>query len=239
MMFNLAFWLKGKSLAALSNSAQQWWQEIENWFIAVSPSIDELEAPLILVNLLAWSRMVERLQDEPEALYRLRVKHAFANMVDAGSIAGLKRIFERLELHIIDIQERQSGNDWDVVSIQIADNTLSERGQLIANLVQTYGLTCRRYQYSIVDAVETFTGSAVNAFEHCLFTVRDKMAITKTDELTTYQSPSQNNSGFVGALDNVVCSVSDKMNISHAQNVTTTVANFSENFNNQLLTAEG
>ncbi|GAK14854.1 hypothetical protein JCM19053_4725 [Vibrio sp. JCM 19053] len=39
---------------------------------------DPLTAPMALVNILAWQREIERLGQEPEELFRIRVAHATA-----------------------------------------------------------------------------------------------------------------------------------------------------------------
>ena len=70
-------------------------------------------------------RDVTRFTGEPEALFRLRVKFAFINSVDAGSTAGMKRIFERLGVGYVEIEERQPGRDWDVVLLKFSNAQLS------------------------------------------------------------------------------------------------------------------
>lgn len=239
MQFNLPFWADGQTLQKLKSAAQQYWEYVQSWFENVSPKVDAEQAPISLVNLLAWQRLIERIPNEPESLYRLRVKYARENMQDAGSVAGLKRIFDRLELHIIDIEERLIGQDWDIVSIQLQDTTLNENANLIASLIRNYGLTCRRYQYSIVDAFTTFTGQAVNAFEHAIFTIRDQMAVEKTDTVTVWQYPTKSSVGFAGQLDNVVAQVKDQMEITQSQSVELKTPYLMGGFNNQSLTVEG
>ena len=239
MLFNLPFWADGQTLQKLKSAAQQYWEYVQSWFENVSPKVDASTAPIALVNLLAWQRLVERLPNEPESLYRLRVKYARENMQDAGTVAGLKRIFDRLDLHIIDVEERLIGQDWDIVSIQLQDNTLNEKSSLISSLIRSYGLTCRRYQYSIVDAFTTFTGQAENAFEHAIFTIRDQMAIDKTDVVTVWQYPTTDCVGFAGQLDNVVAQAKDQMAISQSQSIEMNTPHLQGSFNNQSLTVEG
>ncbi|WP_241000450.1 phage tail protein, partial [Pseudomonas viridiflava] len=100
---------------------------------------------LTVLDLLAWQRDITRFKGEPEGLYRLRVKYAFINSVDAGSTAGLKRILERLGVGYVEIQERMPERDWDVVLLTLSDSQLSENPDLLRVLIRQYGRTCRRY----------------------------------------------------------------------------------------------
>ncbi|EDV6094794.1 hypothetical protein AA490_005094, partial [Salmonella enterica subsp. enterica] len=67
-----------------------------------------------ILNLIAWQYDISRFDGESLPLYRKRVKYAFINAQDAGSVAGFKAIFERLEIGFVEIQERQPGIDWDI-----------------------------------------------------------------------------------------------------------------------------
>jgi hypothetical protein len=127
---NLPFWLDGPQLAKLKAAAQSWWEKVEG-----------------LLDLLAWQRDISRFKDEPESLYRLRVKFAFINAVDAGSTAGLKRILQRLGVGYVEIDERMPDRDWDVVMLRLSDSQLSLNPELLRVLIQQYGRTCRRYDF--------------------------------------------------------------------------------------------
>ncbi len=102
---------------------------------------------------MAWQRDITRFNNEPERLYRLRVKYAFINAVDAGSTAGLKRILRRLGVGYIEIDERMPDRDWDVVLLRLSDSQLSENPELLRVLVQQYGRTCRRYDFVSITPV--------------------------------------------------------------------------------------
>lgn len=108
---------------------------------------------LNILELWAWQRDVTRFNGEPEALFRLRVKYAFVNAVDAGSTAGMQRILQRLGVGYIEIEERQVGRDWDVVLLRLSDNQLSINADLMRVLVQQYGRTCRRYDFENITAM--------------------------------------------------------------------------------------
>lgn len=149
----LPFWLEGVELTKLKNAAQSWWEKVEQWLNWPLLQIDAETCHITVLDLLAWQRDIQRFQGEPEALYRLRVKYAFINAVEAGSTAGMVRIFERLGIGYVEIQERLPGQDWDIVSLLLSDTQLSQNPVLLRVLIQQYGRTCRRYEFSTITPV--------------------------------------------------------------------------------------
>lgn len=149
----LPFWLEGVELTKLKNAAQSWWEKVEQWLKWPLLQIDAETCHITVLDLLAWQRDIQRFQGEPEALYRLRVKYAFINAVEAGSTAGMVRIFERLGIGYVEIQERLPGQDWDIVSLLLSDTQLSQNPVLLRVLIQQYGRTCRRYEFSTITPV--------------------------------------------------------------------------------------
>ena len=108
---------------------------------------------LQLTDTVADRRTFARFNGEPEALFRLRVKYAFINSVDAGSTAGMKRIFERLGVGYVEIDERHPDRDWDVVLLKFSNTQLSLNPELLRVLIQQYGRTCRRYDFVTITPV--------------------------------------------------------------------------------------
>ncbi|BAV77768.1 phage protein [Pseudomonas chlororaphis subsp. aurantiaca] len=149
----LPFWLDGPELAKLKAAAQAWWEKVEGWLQWPLLQMDAETCHLTVLELLAWQRDINRFKDEPESLYRLRVKFAFINAVDAGSTAGLKRILHRLGVGYVEIEERLDGRDWDVVLLRLSDSQLSENPELLRVLIQQYGRTCRRYDFVTITPV--------------------------------------------------------------------------------------
>jgi hypothetical protein len=144
---NFPFWLDGPQLAKLKAAAQSWWEKVEGWLQWPLLQMDADTCHLTVLDLLAWQRDISRFKDEPESLYRLRVKFAFINAVDAGSTAGLKRILQRLGVGYVEIDERMPDRDWDVVMLRLSDSQLSLNPELLRVLIQQYGRTCRRYDF--------------------------------------------------------------------------------------------
>lgn len=144
---SLRFWLGGTELTKLTAAAQSWWEKVEGWLRWPLLQLDADTCHLVVLDLLAWQRDITRFKDEPEALYRLRVKYAFINAVDAGSTAGMKRILQRLGVGYVEIEERMPDRDWDVVLLRFSDSQLSKNPELLRVLIQQYGRTCRRYDF--------------------------------------------------------------------------------------------
>lgn len=143
---NLPFWLDGDEITKLKASAQAWWESVEGWMRWPLLQMDAETCHLAVLDLLAWQRDITRFRGEPETLYRLRVKFAFINAVDAGSVAGFQRIFQRLGIGTVRISERQPDRDWDIVQLHLSDQQLSDFPQLLDLVVNQYGRTCRRYE---------------------------------------------------------------------------------------------
>ncbi|WP_019407710.1 phage tail protein [Pseudomonas psychrophila] len=156
----LPFWLDGPELAKLKAAAQSWWSKAEGWLNWPLLQLDAETCHLSVLDLLAWQRDIQRFHGEPERLYRLRVKYAFINAVDAGSTAGMVRIFQRLGVGYVEIEERMPGLDWDVVLLHLTDSQLSENPVLLRVLMQQYGRTCRRYDFVTITPVTLSFGVA-------------------------------------------------------------------------------
>jgi hypothetical protein len=150
---NLPFWLDGTELRKLKAASQAWWEQVEGWLQWPLRQMDAETCHATVLDLLAWQRDISRFKDEPESLYRLRVKYAFVNAVDAGSTAGLKRILHRLGVGYVEIDERMPDRDWDVVQLRLSDSQLSQNPELMRVLIQQYGRTCRRYDFVTITPV--------------------------------------------------------------------------------------
>lgn len=147
LKLDFPFWLGGAELTKLKAAAQAWWAKVEGWMQWPLLQMDPERCHLTILDLLAWQRDITRFRGEPESLYRLRVKFAFINSVDAGSTAGLMRVLERLGVGYVEIEERLPDRDWDVVLLKLSDSQLSDNPELLRVIVQQYGRTCRRYDF--------------------------------------------------------------------------------------------
>jgi len=144
---SLPFWMGGEECSKLSRAAHGWFSRLGEWAALPARQLDPLTCTPTVLDLLAWQRNVTTYQGEPERLYRLRVAHAYANARDAGSVAGWGRIFQRLELGGVALEERVAGQDWDVIGVVVDDTAFPDQQNVLEIIVQEYGRTCRRYRF--------------------------------------------------------------------------------------------
>jgi len=150
---DLTFWEAGEKLTALQRTFQQGWERVEGWISLPFDLQDVDNCPVSVLDIIAWQRDITRLSVEPEGLYRRRVKYAYVNARDAGSVAGFKRIMERLGVGYVEIDERQPDRDWDVITLRLSDDQLSTNPQLMPVIIQMYGRTCRRYEFEVITPI--------------------------------------------------------------------------------------
>ena len=145
---SLVFWLNAGNLKQYATFLNTWYETVKGWLTFPASQFDIDTAHIDLVNLYAWQRDVERFNSEPEWLYRSRVKYAYQNARDAGTVAGFKRIWERMGLGTLEIQERIAGREWDIVALKITDGIISDNPELLDIIIEKYGRTCRRYEWT-------------------------------------------------------------------------------------------
>ncbi|WP_158612374.1 phage tail protein [Erwinia psidii] len=147
----LPVWMNRGEPLTLALASETWWQRVYGWLLFPLAQIDVDTCDEQLLSLLAYQRDITRFSGEPLSLLRLRVKYAFVNAQDAGSIAGFERIFQRLEIGTLQQLERQFTEDWDVILLRINDEQLTRNNVLMMNLVRQYGRTCRRYFFDVLN----------------------------------------------------------------------------------------
>lgn len=130
--------------------AQGYWEKIEQGLRWPLTQLNVDTCTTGVLKIIAWQRDIDRFPTEPLWLFRLRVKYAFVNARDAGSIAGIKRIFSRLGIGYVEVEERVPGKDWDVIVLRLSDNQLSQSADLLRIMIEQYGRTCRRYEFSVI-----------------------------------------------------------------------------------------
>lgn len=145
---NLRYWMGRGEIAKFARAMRNYWGHVKAAFEMPLQQHDPLTAPMALVSILAWQRGVEKLGQEPESLFRIRVAHAYGFSRDAGSVSGWEDMFEKLGYPHIVQDERLTNVDWDVISLKIRDGDLSDIPDLLDTVVRQYGRTCRRYQYT-------------------------------------------------------------------------------------------
>ncbi len=150
MNLKLPWWMSGEELTKLKTSAEKWFTKVMGWAAWPLSQLDARIAEPGIVKLLAWQRGIDRFSEEPLNTFRLRVFHAYANSRDAGSNIGFVRIFERLELGYLEQDERRPDRDWDVIVLRVSDSVTAQHPEFMDWLIQTYGRTCRRYEWEVI-----------------------------------------------------------------------------------------
>ena len=148
----LPFWMDRGEPLKLLRAARKFWLAVYGWLTWPVSQFDPLTCAEPLLNLMAYDRDITRFDGEPLGLFRKRVAYAFVNAADAGSVEGFRRIFRRLGIGLIDLQERQPDIDWDIVVLRVTDGQSSRNPQLLLQIIQQYGRTCRRYQFEVITA---------------------------------------------------------------------------------------
>lgn len=149
----LPIWMNKGEVAKLAAAAYNWFCKLRDWALWPVQQLDPETCGEKVLDLIAWQRDIDRFEGEPLNIYRLRVKYAYANARDAGSVYGFKQIFQRLGIGYVEIEERIPGQDWDVVAIRLSDNQLSDNEALLTKLIRHYGRTCRRYGWKILETL--------------------------------------------------------------------------------------
>lgn len=161
---NLPFWLDKGEVRKIADLFAKWWDYTLRAVKFPFNLLDEEHCSERILNLIAYQRDVERFDGEPLELFRKRVKYAFLNAKDAGSNAGFIRIFERLGIGYVEIEERFDVENWDVIKIRVSDSQLAKKTELLNLIIRKYGRTCRRYTFEVItkEAIAIFHGE----FDH-------------------------------------------------------------------------
>lgn len=172
---NLKFFVSGLVPHNFIATVKAWNTQVRSWLELSLAQQNPLECNEELLELIAWERRLIRLPDEPLEIYRKRINFAFVNERDAGSAIGLKRIFERLGVGFVSIEERSPLREWDVVSLNVDDDRLSTNSELLAELIRLYGRTCRRYEFTTT--TKTDLQISANSFSGDSATYKAKASI--------------------------------------------------------------
>ena len=148
------------------------------WLLFPLQQMDALTCSEPLLNLLAWDRDIQRFNGEPLALFRKRVKYAAINAKDAGSVAGFKRIFERLGIGIVAFKEREDVLEWDVCTIELTDNDVSQNSKLVQTLIEQYGRTCRRYRFKVTYPTTVYLACGQFSHSFAIYHAANKLETT-------------------------------------------------------------
>jgi hypothetical protein len=146
----LPSWMDKGEPAKLLIAVRAFWTQVYGWLTWPLAQLDAQTCSEALLSVLAYQRDIRRFNGEPLPLFRKRVKYAFINAKDAGSIAGFLAIFERLGVGYVELLERQPDIDWDVIILRLSDGQIAANPDLLMNIIRQYGRTCRRYRFEVI-----------------------------------------------------------------------------------------
>lgn len=153
--FELPVWIReGSEVNKLSNAFGSFWDKAESWIKTPLNQRDAETCHVYVLQLLAYQNDIDRFADEPDDLFRKRVKFAVKNARDAGSKDGFKHILERFDVPLYGQIERDPNKEWDVITLWLADSALTQNPELGQYIIRHYGRTCRRYEFLVVDGLE-------------------------------------------------------------------------------------
>ena len=141
----LPFWMAGTELVKAANAAKAFYVRSENSLseAVLQASIADCTEAALAEH--ARDRGIDRLPGEPVAQWRKRVQHAGTSAREAGSLAGLKAILTAHGLQGFTITERDPGQDWDVVLIELDPTQLTLDSDSLNEVLHRWGRPCRRY----------------------------------------------------------------------------------------------
>lgn len=160
MKLKLPWWMSGSELSKVKTAAQKFFDDLLSVARWPLDQLDARQASEGIVRLIAWQRGIDRFNNEGLEMFRLRVFHAYVNARDAGSVMGFEQIFQRLELGYLEQEERLPDKDWDVIVLNVSDSATAQNPEFMNWLIQTYGRTCRRYEWNVITMLSIATKPA-------------------------------------------------------------------------------
>ncbi|WP_036773619.1 phage tail protein [Photorhabdus australis] len=165
----LPSWMNRGEPAKLLGAARAFWLGVYEWLKWPLAQLDAETCSEALLSVLAYQRDIQRFNGEPLPLFRKRVKYAFINARDAGSIAGFIAIFERLGVGYVELLDRQSDIDWDVIILRLSDSQIAANPDLLMNIIRQYGRTCRRYRFEVIAKNQLLMRVGSLGAEYCTY----------------------------------------------------------------------
>ncbi|PHM48558.1 phage tail protein [Xenorhabdus miraniensis] len=165
----LPSWMNKGEPAKLLGAARTFWSGVYDWLKWPLAQLDAETCSEALLSVLAYQRDIQRFNGEPLPLFRKRVKYAFINARDAGSVAGFIAIFDRLGIGYVEINERQPDIDWDVIILRLSDSQIAANPDLLMNIIRQYGRTCRRYRFEVIAKNQLLMRVGSVGTEYCTY----------------------------------------------------------------------
>ena len=208
-VIELVFWLSGAGFTKLKQAAIAYFDLMKHRLEYPLRQLDPLTCDDGFLFLHAWNYLIPTIKDESSESYRSRIANAYINQLQAGSAIGLEEILNRLGVDFVTIEERKEGQPWDLIIITTPADGYSGNQEVLDNLIQRFGRTCRRY------TVEEFQSLSIETYgvgfemdyqiEQAGFYIAPDVPTAMTTEWTTLAPNTMIGLGF--GADNVSADV--------------------------------
>jgi len=152
----LPSWLRGTEAAKLARAARAFFQRWEDWVNEAKALVDFAAAPADALDLHGWGLLLERLPDEPDALWRERVRHAVENHQLGGVRKGLDAALTFYGVTGAAVIERDPLFGDDTIRIEMDANAFDPL--ILEKVIRERGRACRRYVVGDVSQASVFMG---------------------------------------------------------------------------------
>lgn len=152
----LPSWLRGTEAAKLARACRAFFQRWEDWVNEAKALVDFSTAPADALDLHAWGLVLERLPEEPDALWRDRVRHAVENHQLGGVRKGLDAALTFYGITGATVIERDPIFGDDTIRIEMDPNAFDPL--ILEKVIQQRGRACRRYVVGNIATAPVFMG---------------------------------------------------------------------------------
>jgi len=129
----------------LADAAKTTWERWEAWLNEAVSQADIGNCSLAALEFHAVDRSINRLPEETEVIWRVRIKSAFTSASEAGSRKGFEQILTAHGVGNFSVEERIAGLDWDIVLVNIDPDSLSIDSAVLLLIFARWGRPTRRF----------------------------------------------------------------------------------------------
>lgn len=192
---HLPFWLQGVEIVKIAKAAASYWQKINDALeLTLRNSLSPDDCHQDLIGEHGWERRSSRFSNEDLPIYRQRLRDVIQYRIRSGSAVGLSEVlsdFGVTDFQIIESTHPEFAeyNDPDVVEIRMPDGAITANQELLLQIIQEYGLTCRKYVPSSTDFTSLTSFAAEGEIYYSTDTLRLAQLSSSVQETATAFAP--------------------------------------------------